>query len=136
MRHSRLLAAAAAPVLLLGVTITPSAADDVTNDLDGTVDAAAEAMQLSVSGANRSTTLRVMQVNGDGKNGCNLTGSTTLVVSVNSSNTSVATVSPSSVTFISCGTAPVLTVHPVSTGNATVSLSLTSNNTGGTFNLE
>src|SRR5215204_2783784 len=134
MRLSRLLAAAAAPVLLLGVTITPSAADDVSNNLDGSIDAIAEVMPLNVGGANGTTTLYVQPTGGDGKAGCNLTGSTTLVVSVASSNTAVATVSPSSVTFDSCGATHILTVTPVSTGTSTVSVAQTSNNSGGTFN--
>jgi hypothetical protein len=136
MRLSRLLAAAAAPVLLLGVTITPSAADDVSNNIDASVDAAAESMSLIVGGPNKTTTLRVIPLGDDGKNGCNLTGSSTLTVSVKSSNTSVATVIPSSITFTSCGDTPVLTVQAVSVGTATVSLTQTANTTGGTFNLD
>ena len=56
---------------------------------------------------------------------------------MNSSNPSVATVSPNSVTFGSCGDVKTLTVTPVDGGSATVSLTQTSNTTGGaTFNLE
>jgi len=62
-----------------------------------------------------------------------LTGSTTLVVSVSSSNTSVATVSPSSVTFDSCGATATLTVTPHNSGAANISLSQTSNSSGGSF---
>lgn len=118
-------------------TLAPEKAfrDDIPNTLDATVDAVAEAMPLTVGGPNGSTKLYVVPQNGDGKNGCNLTGSTTLVVSVASSNTSVATVSPSSITFGSCGDEHTLTVTPVGPGSASISLGLTSNNTGGTFNL-
>src|SRR5688572_15356590 len=77
-------------------------ADDISNNLDASVDAAAEVMPLTTGGANGTTQLYVTPRNGDGKNGCNLTGSTTLGLSVSSSNTSVATVSPSSATFTSC----------------------------------
>jgi hypothetical protein len=110
-------------------------ADDISNNLDATVDATAEVMSLTVGGVNGTTNLYVTPRNGDGKNGCNLTGSTTLVVAVGSSATSVATVSPSSVTFTSCGDTPTLTVTPVSAGSTTISLSQTSNTTDGTFNL-
>jgi hypothetical protein len=110
-------------------------ADDISNNLDPTIDAAAEVMPLTVGGANGTTQLAVTPRNGDGKNGCNLTGSTTLGLSVSSSNPAVATVSPSSVTFASCSDTKTLTVTPVATGSATISVSETSNNTGGTFNL-
>ena len=110
-------------------------ADDVYNTLDGTIDATVEVMNLTAGGANGSTQLKVDPAGSDGKSGCNLTGQTTLGVSVNSSNAAVATVSPSSVTFTSCGDVKSLTVTPVGAGSATVSLTETSNNTGGTFNL-
>ena len=120
---------------LVAATAGAARADNVSNNLDSTVDAVAEVMPLNVGGADGTTTLYVDPTNGDGKNGCNLTGSTTLVVAVASSNTGVATVSPSSLTFDSCGAVKTLTVHPVAIGSATISVSQTSNNTGATFNL-
>jgi hypothetical protein len=110
-------------------------ADDISNNLDASIDSAAEVMPLTVGGANGTTQLYVQPQGGDGKSGCNLTGSTSATFAVSSSNTSVATVSPSSVTFTSCGDVRALTVTPVSQGSATISLSQTSNNTGATFNL-
>src|SRR5687768_2189928 len=102
-------------------------ADQVVNNLDLSVDAAFETMALNVGGSNGSTTLRIIEQNGDGKNGCNLTGSSSqLTVSIASSNTSVATVSPSSVTFNSCGDTRVVTVMPVSQGSANITLSFVS----------
>jgi hypothetical protein len=124
---------ATATLVLAGAAV--AAADDVSNNLDTSIDAVAEVMPLNVGGANGTTQLYVTTRNGDGKNGCNLTGGTSLVLSVSSSNTAVATVSPSSVTFSSCGDMPTLTVSPVGVGSATISASQTSNNTGGTFNL-
>ena len=109
--------------------------DDIPNDLDGSVDAVAEMMPLMVGGPNGTTLLSVVERNGDGKNGCNLTGHTTLVVSVSSSNPSVATVSPATITFGGCGETHALTVTPVGAGTATISLTQTSNSTEGTFNL-
>ena len=110
-------------------------ADDVSNSLDGSIDAVAEAMPLTVGGADGTTNLYVTPRNSDGKNGCNLTGSTSLVLSISSSDTSIATVSPSSITFASCGDTPTLTVTPHNQGTASISASQTFNNTGATFNL-
>lgn len=110
-------------------------ADDISNDLDSTIDAVAEVMPLNVGGASGTTSLYITARNGDGKNGCNLTSSSTLVLAVQSSNPAVATVSPSSVTFASCSDTRLLTVTPVSMGSATVGVTQTSNTTGGTFNL-
>jgi hypothetical protein len=130
--------------LVLGTVVASIAvasvasADDIANNLDASVDATAEVMPLTQGGANGTTRLYVVPRNGDGKNGCNLTGSTTLSVSVGSSNTSVATVSPASITFTSCvaePSGPTVTVTPHNVGSATISLSQTSNTTGATFNL-
>jgi hypothetical protein len=122
-----------------GTRMAPTAGgpnkDDISNNLDGSIDAVAEVMALNVGGSNGTTTLYVTPTNGDGKNGCNLTGSTILTLSVSSNNTAAATVSPSSVTFTSCGDTKTLTVTPVGVGSATVSVSQTANTTGATFTL-
>jgi hypothetical protein len=131
----RRLAALAATATLVLAGAATAYADDVSNNLDSSIDAVAEVMPLNLGGANGTTELYVTPRNGDGKSGCNLTGGTSLVLSVSSSNTAVATVSPSSVTFSSCGDMPTLTVSPIGVGSATISASQTSNNTGGTFNL-
>jgi hypothetical protein len=110
--------------------------DDIANKLDGSIDAVAEVMALTVGGTNGTTELYVEPTGGDGKSGCNFTGNaTSLVVSVSSSNTLVATVSPSSLTFGNCGDIRTLTVTPVGQGTATISLTQTSNTTGFTFTL-
>jgi hypothetical protein len=125
-----------ASTAIAAVMVTAVAsADIIRNTVDDSVDAVAEEMPLTLGGANGTTQLLVVPQGGDGKPGCNLTGSTSLGLSVTSSNTAVATVSPSSVTFNSCGDAKTLTVTPVASGTATISVSQTSNNTGGTFNL-
>jgi len=111
-------------------------ADDISNTLDASVDANFEAMALNVGGSDGSTTLVVVARNGDGKNGCNLTGSTTLGVSVSSSNTGVATVSPANLTFGSCGDVKTITVTPVAAGTTNVTVSQTSNTTGATFSFD
>ncbi|MGF9649822.1 PxKF domain-containing protein [Pseudarthrobacter oxydans] len=110
-------------------------ADDIKNTLDPSVDAVAEVMALNVGGTEGSTTLALVETNGDGKNGCNLTGSTVLTLQLSSSNPAIATVSPSSVTFTSCGDTKALTVSPVGVGSATISATERSNTTAGSFNL-
>ncbi len=125
-------------VAMLAVGAVVASADQITNNLDTTADAVAEVMPLTVGGANGTTRLYVVTQNGDGKQGCNLTGGTTATISLSSSNTSVATVSPSSVTFTSCvdsTTGPVVTVTPVAEGTATIGATLTGNTTGGSFNV-
>jgi hypothetical protein len=109
--------------------------DNVHNDLDASIDAVAEIMPLDV-GASKTTTLYVQPTNGDGKNGCNLTGGTTLTLSISSNLTAVATVSPSSVTFTSCGETKELTITGVSPGSGVISARETANNTGATFALQ
>jgi hypothetical protein len=109
-------------------------ADNISNNLDTTVDATVENTSVAVGGT-KSVGYLVDPANGDGKQGCNLTSSSSLGVSVASSDTSVATVSPSSLTFNSCGDSPSVTVTGVSAGTATISLTQTSNTTDGTFDL-
>jgi hypothetical protein len=113
-------------------------ADNVSNTIDTSVDAVAENMPLNQGGPNGTTKLYIDPTNGDGKNGCNLTSSTTLIVALSSDNTSVATVSPSQVTFTSCLTSAngiPITVTPHNAGTANISASLVSENADGTFNL-
>ena len=123
----------AAGLLLAGAGVAQ--ADDVFNNLDSTVDAVAETMPLNAGGAAGTTTLAIDPTNDPGKNGCNLTGSTVLTLNLVSSNTAIATVSPSSVTFTSCGSTKIVTVTPVAAGTATVSATQAVNDTGGMFDL-
>jgi len=120
-----------ATLVATGLLAVGASADDITNDLSGT----AGVMTLTSDGDTGSTALTVVPRNGDGKNGCNLTGTSTLVVSLQSSDTSVATVSPASLTFGSCGDVKTVTITSGATGTATVTLTQVSNNTGGSFNL-
>jgi hypothetical protein len=129
------LAATSAAVVFAVAGGAAALADDVYNTVDATIDTTAEVMALSVGGGTGSTTLKVNPTNTDEKNGCNLTGATTLVVAVESSNSAVATVSPGSVTFTACGDIKPLTITPGVAGSTTISLKETSNNTGSTFNL-
>jgi hypothetical protein len=110
--------------------VVGAAADNIQSDVPGSV----KVMALNEDGPTGSTQLTVLPQNEDGKNGCNFQGSETLVVSVVSSGTSVATVSPTSLTFGSCGDVKTLTVTPHSAGSANVTLTQTSNNTGASFN--
>ena len=114
-----------------GLLAVGASADDIRNDLSGT----AGMLTLTSGGDTGSTALTVVPRNGDGKNGCNLTGSSTLVVSVHSSDTSVVTVSPASLTFASCGDVKTVTVTSSAVGSASVTLTQVSNTTGASFNL-
>ena len=115
-------------------------ADDVVNNLDLTVDAALEATSLTAGGVTKTVDLYINPENGDGKNGCNLTGGTSLVVNVISSNSSVASVSPAQLTFTNCegvltNLNTAVTVTPLAAGTTNISLALISENADGTFNL-
>jgi hypothetical protein len=105
-------------------------ADTVTNNLDGTVDASLETMNLTAGGANGSAKIYVEPTGtgsnpADGKSGCNLTNSASLAVNAASSNSAVATVSPSSATLTDCNEAngKTITVTPEGQGTATISVS-------------
>ena len=139
-RGLRRSAASALTALLLLAGVTTAYADDISNNLDTTVDATYEALPLS-AGASGSVTFFTVNRNGDGDNGCNLQGTTEkLVVDVVSSNPAVATVSPSQLTFDNCvsleNSTKTVMVTAVAAGTADVHLSLVSNNSGGAFNLD
>ena len=119
-------------------------ADIVTNNLDATVDNTAEVMTLEEGGADGTSRLYVNNQNtaaGDTNNACNLAGTSNLQLDVTSSDPSVATVSPSSVTINDCTTADngvTLTVTPVGEGSTTISVARkagTTSSAPGTFNL-
>ena len=131
------VAATAAALVFAAAGGSAALADDIYNNLDLSVDAQAEIMSLNVGGSPGETTLYVVERNGDGKQGCNFggQGNPSLTVSVASSNTAVATISPSSITFDACGDSQVVSVTPVSAGASTVSLTQTGNGTAGSFDL-
>ncbi|MGH9152048.1 MAG: PxKF domain-containing protein [Acidimicrobiales bacterium] len=126
--------ASAAVVGVLATVVGVANADDISNALDDTVDAVAEVMPLTLGGPDGTTQLYVIPRGGDGKSGCNLTGGTTLGVSIASTNPAVATVSPTNYTFTSCGGTPAITIAPVGQGTADITVTQTSNTTGGSFN--
>ena len=132
---TRASALAASCLLALFAGSAPALGDDIVNNLDATIDSTAEVMSLTVGGAPGSTVLRVVTTDNDGKTGCNLTGQTTATFTVRSSSTSVATVSPSTVTFTGCGDTKALTVNAVAPGSASVTLVQTQNSSQGTFNV-
>ena len=136
MRLLRLAACAAAPVIALGA-FAPAFADDIYNDIDGSVDATAETMTLTAGGADGTTNLHITPLNGDGKNGCNLNQNNgqTLTVAVTSSAPLVASASPATLILTSCGATPTITVHPLLAGSAQITLVPVTNTTGATFNL-
>lgn len=129
-----LLRATSLATVLSLVFTSVASADNIYNTIDASIDATAESVNVGV-GASATVNLKVDTTNSDGKQGCNLTGSTTLVTAVASSATGKATVAPSSITWTSCGQVTPLSVTGVAAGSATVSLTETSNSTGGTFDL-
>jgi hypothetical protein len=135
LRRLRTLIAGGAAAALVVAGAAAATADDIYNNLDASIDATVEVMPLDVNGAFGSTILAVNPTNGDGKNGCNITGQTSVVLNVKSSDPAVAIVSPSSVTFTSCGDTRQLTVTPLAEGSTTISLELVSNTSQGTFDL-
>jgi hypothetical protein len=126
MKNKFSIAVSLAVVLAMLLT-SLALADQVSNNLDTSVDSSFEVMSLNVGGSNGSTILRIVQTDGDGKPGCNLTGSgRQLTVSAASSNTAVAIVSPSSVTFNNCDDTKTLAVTPGNQGSADITLSFVS----------
>ena len=111
-------------MILVLIVVTVVSADDISNKLDDSIDAVAEVMPLNAGGVDGTTKLYINPTNGDGKNGCNLQGKTEqIVVNITSSDMSIATVSPTSITFENCGDNPTLTITPHSQGSTTISLS-------------
>lgn len=110
-------------------------ADNVYNDVDASIDATLETMNLTVGGPTGTVKYAVQIANGDGKNGCNLTGGTSLVVAVAPVAAGIATVSPASLTFGGCNDVKTVTVTAVAAGTTNIVLSQTSNSTSGTFDL-
>jgi hypothetical protein len=125
------LAVAVSGLIPVGIAL----ADTIANDIDASIDATLENIDLTVGGPDGTVHYTVNATIGDGKNGCNLVAGKTLTVNVASSNTSVATVSPSSFTFDSCANVKTLTVTAVAAGTATITLSEVSNTTAGSFDL-
>ena len=112
-------------------------ADDVSNNLDASVDATLEVMNLVV-GSDGPVTYKLHPKNGDGDSGCNLDSSSESVTfNVVTGNASVVTVAPTSVTFTGpgCGDQNLITVTAVGAGSTNITLSVASNNSGGTFNV-
>jgi len=140
-RFSLLFIALAA---LIAIPAGMAIADVLTNDLDAIVDNTAETMPLQVGGSTGTSTLYVLNTNDkdtlypDPNKNCNLAGNNTAVtLAVSSSDTSVATVAPSSITIDSCdeNNGKDITVTPKAKGSATISATLVSTTaaTGSTF---
>lgn len=110
-------------------------ADEIYNNLDTSIDATLEVMNIAVGGTG-ATSFKIHPTTGDGDSGCNFGAGESATFNVLSSAPGVATVSPGSVTFTGpgCSDSPTVTVTGIAAGSATISLSApTSNTTGGTF---
>lgn len=130
----RRLAALLTSTFLVVAGAASAHADLIVNNVDGTVDSTVESLPLNPGGT-ATVAMRLIEANDDSKQGCNLTGQTTLVVNVNNSTPATATVTPSTLTFDSCAAVPKVTVTALAQGAATISLSVRSNDTKGTFDL-
>lgn len=129
----RRAATAVISTLLFALPLASAVADNIYNNLDLTIDTTAEVINLSAGGATGTVQYRVEITDGDGKNGCNFQGSESITVSVNTSNASVATVSPTSLTFNSCNDVKTITVTPLAVGTSSITLTQTANTTGDSF---
>jgi hypothetical protein len=128
------IAMAISGLLPVGIAL----ADKVSNDVDASVDVSLEVMNLVAPNAGSVVyDLHVEGAGADGDGGCNLdSGAESVTFSVISGNASVATVSPSSITFVgSCSDTETVTVTGVSAGSTTITLSQTANTSGGSFNV-
>jgi hypothetical protein len=140
-KKRNLMTALVLAVVLTLLVAVVALADDVVNNADASVDAAYETVNITIGAPSRTVDLWINPQNGDGKSGCNLTGSTTLVINVTSSNPGIVTFTPAQMTFTNCeakdtNLTTAVTVTPVAAGETNIEFSLESNNSAGTFNLD
>ncbi|MEA3552672.1 PxKF domain-containing protein [Pseudarthrobacter sp. C1] len=121
-------AVAAAGLVLAGGGV--AWADAIANRLDTTVDTVAEAMTLNLGGSNGTTQLYVVKLPDYGTNGCTIQGGEAISLSLVSSDPDVATVSPATATFGSCGAETTLTVTPKGLGTTNIVATPGTNTTG------
>ena len=138
VRRRRTVVASTAIAAVLVTAV--ASADVIRNTVDGTVDAVAEEMPLTLGGANGSTQLLVVETGTgrfpeDGKSGCNLTGVDDARPVGDVEQPRGGDRQPQRRDVRQLRRAKTLTVTPVATGTATISVTQTSNNTGGSFNL-
>ncbi len=105
-------------------------ADAIANRLDTTVDTVAEAMTLNLGGLNGTTRLYVVKLPDYGTNGCTIQGSEAISLGLVSSDPAVATVSPATATFRSCGEEITVTVTPKGLGTTNIVAAPGANTTG------
>lgn len=112
-------------------------ADQLTNEIDSSPDAALENMTLN-EGESQTVAFSVAAQGNDLDAGCNIDEGESLTVQVISSNTSVATVSPQTLTFTECHVNQSVTLTAGASGTSIITvvqdLGVESNTTGlGTF---
>ncbi len=134
--NARALTALVAGGVLIAAGPTASYADDVTNNIDSTVDATYETIALNAGGTTQEVKLHIVGLDGDGRNGCNVNPSNKVTITLASSNTSVATVSPASHEFSGCGSAnaKTFTVTSAAAGSANFTASGAATSRSGTMN--
>jgi hypothetical protein len=108
-------------------------ADDIYNTLDEVVNASPETMNIPL-GQTSGTSFKVNVKGGDG---CDIASGKLVRFNIQSSNASVATVSPSQITFDNdCTDAPAVTVSGLAIGSSSITLVQAENTTGKSFNVD
>jgi hypothetical protein len=120
MRLGTLKVFALSVVLTLALA-SAALADEVTNRIDNSPDVALENITLN-EGATQTVAFRVRVQGNDGDNGCNIDSGEQLTVEGSSSDTSVATLSPQTITFTDCNQDQSVTVTALARGTATITV--------------
>jgi hypothetical protein len=113
-------------------------ADTVANEIDATVDATVEVLDMTAGGPAATVSFIVKPITGDGDSGCNLDAAgENATFNVLSDDTSVAFSDQATITFTGpgCNDAPSITVHANNVGIAHFTLTPGTNSTGGSFDL-
>lgn len=113
-------------------------ADDVYNNIDSTIDANWETMNLSVGSPATPVSYSIRPtsyVYPDYKPGCNIYPGQIFVATAYSNNPSVAYVPPTALIFDSCSDVLSVPVMPMGPGTAVITLIQNANSTGGYFEL-
>jgi hypothetical protein len=116
-----LLRVFALSVVLTFALASAALADEVTNRIDNSPDAALENITLN-EGATLTVAFRVTVQGNDDDGGCNIDSNEQLTVAVSSSDGSVATVSPQILAFTDCNQDQSLTVTALARGTATITV--------------
>jgi hypothetical protein len=132
----KLFRASLVGVIGLAMPISMALADNVDNQIDNSVDATVENINLTAGGF-AVVIYKTDATKDDGENGCNLNNGESVTFNLVNSNPSAATLSTSTITFTgpNCNDTEAITVTGVAAGTTTISLTQGANTTGGTYTL-